>query len=324
MIVPSVDKLAKAGEKYQFSLPEKYRKTALDELHESEEIRDQSLAQLRDWIAKNPAIHRCRTDAVFLLRFLRTRKFNHIAACENLERYLAMNQNFPRWFQKLDTTESWVQEMIDDWPLLPLGCDAQGRVVFLIKFSNFNVERFKNTHQIRLMMMILATLWEEEALQVAGGIFIFEDTGLTMSHLAQWSITDIKSFINCVNHSLPLRIKEIHAVNLPRYAVTVADLCLSFASAKLKQRVQCHRTMDDLAKVMDLALLPKEFGGTRTVKDLKQDLRERLTKYRDLILAQDQMEVDLSRYAALWKENEGSGLEDGTGVVGSFRKLNVD
>lgn len=329
MMPPGVEKCPTLYEDYEFSLSESYRKIAQKELHESEEIRTQALRQMREWIAKNPAILKCRTDGSFLLRFLRVRKFNHVAACENLGRYLVLRQKFAEWFQKLDVSEPWVDEMIDDWPILPLGYDDRGRLVIMIKMGNFNVERFNNVDQIRMMMMILESYYEEEKMQVAGCVYVFEDTGLTMSHVAQWSLTDIKNFVDAVNHTIPMRIKEVHAVNLPRYAVAVAELCLGFASAKLKARVHCHRSMESLTKMVAQSMLPKEYGGEAPIADFKKQLRERLTKNRDIILGLDQMEVDQSKYATLWKDEGPSGdgacgTRDAFGVVGSFRKLNVD
>jgi CRAL/TRIO, N-terminal domain len=52
-------------------------------------------------------------DSVFLLRFLRSRKFSVPQAQELLERYLAIRQTYPHWFRNLDVNESAVLEIID-------------------------------------------------------------------------------------------------------------------------------------------------------------------------------------------------------------------
>lgn len=46
---------------YQFTLPAKFKKIALDELREDDNIRSQALSQFREWIAKHPHIKKCRT-----------------------------------------------------------------------------------------------------------------------------------------------------------------------------------------------------------------------------------------------------------------------
>jgi len=46
---------------YVCSLPEEEKKRAFEELREDDNIREQSLQQVRDWIAKHPNIKKCRT-----------------------------------------------------------------------------------------------------------------------------------------------------------------------------------------------------------------------------------------------------------------------
>lgn len=50
---------------YQCTLSEKFQEIAKEELREDENIRSQSLSQLREWIAKHSSIKRCRTGELF-------------------------------------------------------------------------------------------------------------------------------------------------------------------------------------------------------------------------------------------------------------------
>lgn len=87
--------------------------------------------------------------------------------------------------------------------------------------------------------------------------------------------------------------------------------------------------MDSLTKMVAQSILPKEYGGEVPLGEFKKQLRERLTESRDIILGLDQMEVDQSKYG-LFGKDAGSSVNDAVdtgdtfGVVGSFRKLNVD
>ena len=102
------------------------------ELREDVNTREQTLEKLREWIAKHPTIKNCRTDAVFLLRFLRTKKFSLPLAEEMLERYLTMRQLYPDWFQNLDINDPDLEAIIDSGYLVPLlERDEHGRQVIL-------------------------------------------------------------------------------------------------------------------------------------------------------------------------------------------------
>lgn len=46
---------------YVCQLPEAERTKALEELREDDNIREQSLEQMREWINKHPNIKKCRT-----------------------------------------------------------------------------------------------------------------------------------------------------------------------------------------------------------------------------------------------------------------------
>jgi hypothetical protein len=50
---------------YVCQLPEAERTKALQELREDDNIREQSLDQMRDWINKHPNIKKCRTGTIY-------------------------------------------------------------------------------------------------------------------------------------------------------------------------------------------------------------------------------------------------------------------
>lgn len=48
-------------QEYVCQLPDNVKKIALEELREDDNIREQSLQQMREWIDKHPNIKKCRT-----------------------------------------------------------------------------------------------------------------------------------------------------------------------------------------------------------------------------------------------------------------------
>ncbi|XP_058464089.1 retinaldehyde-binding protein 1-like [Malaya genurostris] len=319
----SVNKCPEQYDTYNFSLPERYRKIAQDDLGETDEIREQSLAIMRDWIAKHPSIKTCRTDALFLLRFLRMRKFSIPRAQETLERYLAMRQTFPQWFQNLDPQDETMRELIDGNQFQILGQDSSGRTVILVQLKNFNPDRFTSTQQTRHMMLPLEITFDDEKTQIGGYVIILDYADFTMHHLAVWSLTDIKNIMDCVNHSLPIRMREVHAIRVPRFAVTVAELAMTCLSTKLRKRIFCHKSMMEAKKHLDESLLTTDYeGGIQDPQELKRKLIESVTEKRHQLLQLDGMEIDATKYRSMWHQTSDEDIE--SGVTGSFRKLTVD
>lgn len=223
---------------YTFTLSAKYRTMALDELREDENIRSQALAQFREWIAKHPHIKRCRTDAVFLLRFLRTKKFSVAGACEMLERYLTIRQLYPQWFTKLDSDDPAIAEILDQGYLVPFPeRDANGRQVIMSFAGKFDTSRFTSAQMARTHSLICEALMDDEESQVAGYTYVNDESGLSMSLLGLWSLTDLKSMLGCIQNSTPMRHKETHFLNMPSYANKIIEFAMGVLSEKLKKRV---------------------------------------------------------------------------------------
>ena len=72
------------------------------------------------------------SDAAFLLRFLRHKKYKVKDAQEHLEKYLKMRQDQAKWFKNLDVTDTVLEDLIDRgfFFVLPQK-DRMGRRVFV-------------------------------------------------------------------------------------------------------------------------------------------------------------------------------------------------
>ncbi|XP_055687645.1 clavesin-1 [Lutzomyia longipalpis] len=310
-------------EPYQCTIGEDFMRMAREQLREDDNIRSQALAQFREWIAKHPYIKRCRTDAVFLLRFLRTKKFSVPAACEMLEKYLTIRQLYPAWFRKLDIEDPALEEIVSAGYLVPLlKRDSQGRQVFLSCAGKFDPHRFTSAQMARVHSLICEAFMDDEESQVAGYNYINDESGLAMAHVSLWSLTDIRNMMKCIQNSTPMRHKETHFINLPHYGNRVVEFILTVLNEKLKKRIVLHPTLEDLKRHIDPSILPKEYGGVVPLSEMINQLKIRLRQKRQEILALDDFYIEISKTAANFAGNEDADMD--TGVVGSFRKLEVD
>lgn len=53
------------------------------------------------------------SDAPFLLRFLRTKKFSIPQAQDMIERYLIIREVYPQWFRRLDVLDPTISDILD-------------------------------------------------------------------------------------------------------------------------------------------------------------------------------------------------------------------
>ncbi|XP_055610411.1 clavesin-1-like [Uranotaenia lowii] len=311
-------------EAYHCTLGPKLLKRAKSELREDNYIREQSLAQMREWIAKNPNIKKCRTDPLFLLRFLRTKKFSVPLACEMLEKYLSIRQSYPRWFQNCDIDDPELEAIIDGGYILPLPQRTEnGQQVILSIAGNVDLNRASSANLARAHFLVQEVLADDEEAQISGYINCVDERGLSMKLMALWSLVDIKKVAECIQNAIPLRIRSFMFVGLPSSAVTLLEFCVSLLSDKLKKRINLYRTINDLSSKVDKSILPEEYGGTAgPLAAMLDQFKERCRTKRAQLMAMDEMQIEITKGSAFWTDTCRGDLD--SGIVGSFRKLEVD
>ncbi|XP_072160313.1 clavesin-1-like [Bemisia tabaci] len=297
-------------------LREELRLVAKTELREDDAIRTHALRQMRDWISKHPDIEYCRTDAPFLLRFLRTKKFCMPLAQEMLERYLTIRQIYPHWFSRFDVLDPTLSAILDSGYLIPLPeRDEYGRCVLLACIGKFDPHKYTSADMARVHSMVVELLMDDPENQVRGYTYVNDDSGLSMSHVTLWSLNDLRSIIRCIQNSTPMRHKATHFFNVPNFANKVFDFVVSLMNEKLKNRVTFHSNVDDMKRVIDPKILPREYGGEIPTADLISRLKKQLLEKREELLALDKMKINVRNKKMEFEVND---------MAGSFRKLEVD
>ncbi|KZC12920.1 Clavesin-2, partial [Dufourea novaeangliae] len=305
---------------YGRPLTESTKVIARDELREDETTRKQTLDQFRHWIQKHSTIKRCRTDAAFLLRFLRTKKFSLPMAQEMLERYLTIRQLYPNWFQNLDIQDPDIEAIVDAGYLVPLPeRDRHGRRVILSCAGRFDPYKYTSAQMARAHSLVVEALMDDEENQIRGYTHINDESGLTMGHLSAWSLTDIRNMLRCIQNSTPMRHKETHFVNIPSCANKIIEFAISLLNDKLKARISVHKSLDELKEAIDPRILPKEYGGEISLPDMIAQFKGTLRAQRDRIKALDEMCIEISS-----SDCRSSSNDSLSGIPGSFRKLEVD
>ncbi|XP_053688758.1 clavesin-2-like [Sabethes cyaneus] len=307
----SVDKSPAEYKTYKSTLTDQERQLAKVELGENDASREQCLQQMRDWIARHQHIQKCRTDPLFLLRFLRARKFNLPDACEMLERYLSMRQVFKIWYENLDPEDKYMKQLVATEGALPLGLDERGRMVALVKVRNFDPTKYTSHHLGRFTHMAFEAFYDDEQVQLGGGVAIVDCEDAAMAHFTLFKLSDIRNFMEHLKLALPVRVQEVHIIGLPRIGAAIGDLVVSLASTEMKRRIHFHATLDDALKLLDQSLLPMEYGGTQDARDITERLRKRLEEQRSKLVQLDEMIIDVAPYTSFWHQGRDEDVEFG-------------
>lgn len=324
-VIPSVDKSPKKYDKYETKLSKVYLEIAEKALHETESIRTQSLAQMREWISKDPYIKKCRTDALFLIRYLRAKKFNVPAACTLYQKYLINRQVYPDWFKSLDVDDPHLVELLHGGFFVPLpDRDSRGRQVILHRFSHLNADKFTSTDVFRVQEMLHQTMYDDEETQIAGFVYIFDYRGITMKHVAMFSLVDFKNYTKMVRSGCPVRMTSLLVLNMPAFLQAFYEITMAAMQQKVRDRFKMFKSLEDFQKEVDIDIFPEEYGGKMKTENIISEIHKKMQTKREKILALDEMLVDVPKdMNGEWYQQSSNGNIQ-AGVIGSFRKLDLD
>ncbi|EEC02871.1 phosphatidylinositol transfer protein SEC14, putative [Ixodes scapularis] len=214
------------------------------------------------------------------------------SAQETFDRYLTVRTQHPTFFKYF-------------FPLFEK--DSEGRTVVLGVAGALDPRIHKTIDIYRAFSMSFEALLEDEDNQKNGVTYILDESGFRISHLAHVNLRDVQKVMINGEKGWPMRHKNIHWVNVPRYISAIYDLALSMFSRKLQSRMFVHFEVSSLHEHIAPEILPKEFGGTIPVAVMADAWIKKLEELRDLLMSHDLMGVDESKRVKKDKK-QGYGL----------------
>lgn len=101
---------------------------------------------------------------------------------------------------------------------------------------------------MKLVLMIGDIRLLEEQKGVAGDVYIFDASVATPAHFAKFTPTIVKKFLICVQEAYPVKLKEVHIINVSPLVDTIINFVRPFLKEKIRQRIHFHSTIESLYK----------------------------------------------------------------------------
>lgn len=298
---------------------------AARELRETPSTKEQALKLMREWIAKNPDIRNIRTDESFLLRFLRQKKYSIPMAQQTLLKYLNLRKYYPEISKNLDCESLRIREIIESGYILvsPLR-DTLGRRVIIYNIGKFDPNKYTCWDMAKTHLIVYESLLENNTDQICGFTHVGDGAGVNTSHIMAWNPIDFARLFKWGEQSLPVRHKEVHAINVPSAMKYVVDFVCRNITSKMSERINIHPTLKSLHSKMDPACLPISYGGKITIQEMIENTKRIVDEQRKIILELDHMEILSTRGIISSKNVKQPNNKDVTSIEGSFRKLEID
>ncbi|XP_045490785.1 alpha-tocopherol transfer protein-like isoform X1 [Colias croceus] len=304
-------------------LPQNLQEIAEKELHEKTERLAADVTAIRNWLQKQPHLHKVSPPDQIIVSFLRGNKFSLERTKEKLDMSYTLRTVVPELFQKRDPLDPKLNEILKRGFSLPLNTvkKGSGRPV-LLRYGFPDGKLFPVEDLMKICYMVIEILMQEDDnFIVVGEEAIVDLKDISLAAIGQWTPALAKKVITSFEKALPVRVKNMHLLNPPPGFETMFAFIKSFMSDKLKKRIHLHNPpYENFHKEFSQEALPVEYGGKNgTIQELTDYWKAKVESYRDWFLAEESIRSDESRRPE--KPKTASSL---FGLEGSFRKLDVD
>lgn len=140
--------------------------------------------------------------------------------------------------------------------------DGEMAIVYArCKNSSAHVYDFDEYH--RLLFMITEMLIAENPTR-KGYIYVFDANNLGFGQFQKVNLTSLKTLLSYYQEGLPLKIRDVHHVNMSFFGNFVFNIVTPWLGAKLKERLHFykHSEMSKFIAALGPANIPCDYGGT--------------------------------------------------------------
>ncbi|XP_071647236.1 retinol-binding protein pinta-like [Temnothorax longispinosus] len=316
---------------------------AATQLNETDKNRENSIAEIRNWIKeKNDNLLRGQLDDFLILRFLRVCKFDLEKTKTRIRNHYEQRSRLPGWYMNKDPFLPELQELLDMGLYLPLrNPDDQGRLVIILRFiynprkhqvadiAKVNMKLYSND-LCRMLMALETAIKYYPAASIHGYTLFIDLDNISVRHIAQYTPYMLMDSVR-LWQNYPMRIQSINMYNAPPIFAHTAGMLKSFMTEKLKKRFNVHsdNTVHNCLKDIPANILPVECGGTDgTIQELTEYWKKLIEENRDSLLNEDDKIVS-KHYMQNRLKEEANIEHDGTDgtiqeLTGRWKKLIED
>ncbi|KAJ3665877.1 hypothetical protein Zmor_001342 [Zophobas morio] len=279
-------------------------------------IRPEDVKILQDWLTTQP--HLPKIEEFQLIPFLHSCYYSIEMAKTTIDKYFTARTLHPEIFllPSNDIIKKTCSAVMSH--ILPKKT-PQGYMIYMGTLVDCPVENYHFTTTMIMLNCVLALYAHLHGFE-EGLVLIFDCKGYTLSHLTRVNLLATKHWLNHLQEGTPVRIKEIHIVNITPVMDKVLAIIKPILSGHLFQMIQLHSSPETLHKYVPKECLPEDIGGELPpYAILKDQPLNAILENLDLIKWHETQTVDESK-----RTKTDNTIESTFGAEGTFKKLQID
>ncbi|XP_021933626.1 alpha-tocopherol transfer protein-like isoform X2 [Zootermopsis nevadensis] len=291
-------------------------------LNENVNTTQENVQHIKDWLAKQPHLPNFDDDQR-ITTFLRGCKFSLEKTKRKLDMFFTMRAAVPDFFNDRDVARPALKDILDFIYIPPLpGLTPNGcRVIVMRARVDEAVLSYNVMDVMKLVFMIGDIRLKEEDTGVAGDVYILDASIATPAHFAKFTPAVVKKFLVCVQEAYPVKLKQVHVVNVSPIVDSIISFVKPFLKEKIRNRIYVHAAgLQSLHKYIPKDILPEEYGGfAGPLESIHAEWVEKMLSYREWFKEQETVKANESKRPGKPKTHD-----DLFGLEGSFRQLVID
>lgn len=248
-------------------------------------------------------------------------KFNVDQACQRFERNYLISKVFPDYYDfDIDMEFERAVKFFEGGFCYPLpDRDALGRKILILRQGKRDCDQYSSADVLRFCRFAVGMTLEEEENQIAGFVLLLDYEDMTLKHLL--SPIDLKVAMEYLKTCTGMRHKQYFLMNMSKVSQMAVELCKTFMSDKMKNRITILNDKSDLENSFkSLSMLPKELGGVKPEAEIVKKFLDDFKKNREIFKDSWQAEINWDKVPADKISAEDYQFDE----IGSFRKLQID
>ncbi|CAH1119368.1 unnamed protein product [Phaedon cochleariae] len=274
---------------------------------------------LREWLSKQPHLPK-KIDDILLRRFLSAAENSIERAKYLIDLFFTIRSQSPEIFSDRDPNQAGIRAIFQIIDYLMLPKRVRNNNVFLYRITSSNVDDYDFANAVKAFFIVADARMIEEENIPDGEIPMFDMKNFSARHLTRIVFPILRKYMMYTQEAHPVRLKEIHLLNVPSFLDRVMALIRPFLKAEVAKMLHFHLPNSaTLFEFIPKEVLPEEYGGTAgNCKDIKKHWMDVVTKRREYLLDESRWAVDEN------KRPDNNKSKELFSVQGSFKSLCID
>lgn len=191
--------------------------------------------------------------------FLRSKKYKMDKVFESFEFGAKFIKSRPQFYEN-PGPHDYEFTTRDDSPVIFLKQrDSLGRRIYIYRIKHF--ESFKDVKFFRNVFLTPFFMSFVVETQLSGIVVIADFRGINMNKARKIPLKTILDAAK-VTKIAGSRLKQFNFIGMPGFFKPIYEIAKAFTSAKVISRINFLSDIKELATVMDVSILPKDYGGS--------------------------------------------------------------